>query len=110
MLSLEMLEPHIVMSDSLDSDASLSIVRDHQLEGSLEASRTTRSKNTAYRHVTFQDTKTQQQTIIHSISRQRLRFDKASNIDTLDDRIARHEETTSSYEELPHRLRISKKH
>lgn len=53
MLSLEMLEPHIVMSDLPNSDASSSIVRDHQLEGSLEAPQTTRSKNTTYRYVTF---------------------------------------------------------
>lgn len=48
--------------------------------------------------------------MIHSISRQRLKFDRANNIDALNDRIARHERTTSFYEELSHRLRISKKH
>ncbi len=110
MLSPEMSEPHTAMSDSPDSDASPPTVRDHQLEGSPEAPRTTRSRNTAYRHVAFQGTKTQQQTMIHPISRQRLGSGRAGNIGALDDRIARHGGTTSSYEELPHRLRISKKH
>jgi len=48
--------------------------------------------------------------MIHPIFRQGLGFSRAGNIGALDDRIARHGGTTSSYEELPHRLRISKKH
>ena len=59
MLSPEISEPYTAMSDSPDSDASPPTVRDHQLEGSPEAPGTTRSRNTAYRHMAFQGTKTQ---------------------------------------------------
>ena len=110
MLSSEMSDSHTAMSDSSGIDASPSTVCDHQLERSSEAFGTTRSRNTADRHVAFQGIKTQQQAMIHSIFRQRLGFGRAGNIDALDDRIARHGGTTSSYEELPHRLRIFKKH
>lgn len=40
--------------------------------------------------------------MIHSIFRKRLEFDKANNIDALNDRIARYERTMSFYEKLSH--------
>ncbi|KAL8822113.1 MAG: hypothetical protein Q9191_007146 [Dirinaria sp. TL-2023a] len=98
------------MSDSQDSDASPPTRRDRGREGSPEAPRTARSRKSADGRVAFHGPKIQRQAMIHSIFRQRLGSDRADNIGALDDRIARHEGTTSSYEELPHRLRISKKH
>ena len=63
------------------------------------------------RHVTFQEpTNTQQQTSIHPLFRKRHYSGKAGAITPLDHRIAKHGGITSSYEELPHRLRSSKKH
>jgi len=110
MLSPDMSKPHTAMSDSPDSNASPPTGRDHQREWSPEAPRTARSRKIADRHVAFQGTRTPRQTMIHPIFRQRLGSGRAGNIGALDDRIARHGGTTSSYEELPHRLRISKKH
>ena len=110
MLSPDMPEPYTAISDPRDSDASPPTGRDHRGEGSPEAPRAARSRKSADRHVAFQGTRTQRQTIIHPIFRQRLGSGRAGNIGALDDRIARHGGTTSSYEELPHRLRISKKH
>jgi hypothetical protein len=110
MLSPDMSNPHTAMSDLPDSDASPPTGRYHQREESPKAPRIARSRKTADCHVAFQSTKTQQQTMIHPIFRQRLGSGRAGNIGALDDRIARHGGTTSSYEELPHRLRISKKH
>ena len=110
MLSPDMPEPHTAMSDSSDSDASPPTRRDRRREGSPEVPRTARSRKTADRHVVFQNTRTQRQATIHPIFRERLGSGRAGNIGALDDRIARHGGTTSSYKELPHRLRISKKH
>ena len=72
--------------------------------------RTARNTKTADRHVAFQDTEAPQQAMIHPLFRQRLGSGRAGNVGALDDRIARYGGTTSSYEELPHRLKISKKH
>ena len=110
MLSPDMLEPHTAISDSPDSDASPPTRRDRRREESPEAPRTARSRKTADRHVAFQGTRTQRQATIHPIFRERLGSGRAGNIGALDDWITRHGGTTSSYEELPHRLRISKKH
>ena len=110
MLSPDMSKFHTVMSDSSDSDASPSTRRDRRREGSPEAPRTARSKKNADRHVVFHGFKTQRQAMIHPIFRQHFGSGRAGNIGALDDRIARHGGTTSSYEELPHRFRISKKH
>ena len=110
MLSPDISKPHTAMSDSPDSDASPPTRRDRRREGSPEAPRTARSRKSADRHVAFHGTQTQRQAMIHPIFRQRLGSGRAGNIGALDDRIASHGGTTSSYEELPHRLRISKKH
>lgn len=110
MLSPDMSKPHVAMSDLPDSDASPSTCRDRPREESAEAPRIARSKKIADRHVAFQAFRTQRQATIHPIFRERLGSGRAGNIGALDDRIARHGGTTSSYEELPHRLRISKKH
>ncbi len=108
--SPDMSEPHTAMGDSPDSDASPPTRRDRRREESPEAPRTARSRKTADRHMAFQGTRTQQQATIHPIFRERLGSGRAGDVGALDDRIARHGGTTSSYEELPHRLRISKKH
>ena len=110
MLSPDMSKLHTTMSDSSDNDASPPTRRDRERERSPEAPRTARNRKNTDRCVAFHDLRTQRQAMIHSIFRQRLESDRADNIDALNDRIARHERTTSSYEKLPHRLRISKKH
>ena len=110
MLSPEMSEPHTAMSDSRDSDASTPTGHDRRHEECPDAPRTARSRRIADRHLTFRDTAAQHQAMIHPIFRRPPGSGRAGNIGALDDRIARHGGTTSSYEELPHRLRISKKH
>ena len=110
MLSSNMSKSHIVISDSSDNDASFSIDRNYRDEESSKTSRTARSRKIANYYMIFQDIRTQRQTMIYSIFRQRLEFDRANNIDALNDRIARYERTTSSYEKLSYRLKIFKKH
>ncbi|MCJ1235112.1 hypothetical protein MMC14_003076 [Varicellaria rhodocarpa] len=69
------------------------------------------AKQHSSRHVNFQEPiKTRQQTLIHPLFRKRRYSGRAGTVTPLDHRIARHGGTTSSYEELPHRLRLSKKH
>lgn len=48
--------------------------------------------------------------MIHLIFRQRFKFNKVNNINVVNDRIARHEETTSFYKKLLHQLKIFKKY
>ncbi|KAL9126742.1 MAG: hypothetical protein Q9217_004249 [Psora testacea] len=61
------------------------------------------------RHVTFQDSQVKRRlSSIHPAFRQRPNSGRANDIATIDDRIARNGGTTSSYKQLPHRLRISK--
>ncbi len=48
--------------------------------------------------------------MIHSVYRQRPKSGKAGDVTPLDHWIATHEGTTSSYEELPHRIQESKNH
>ena len=68
-------------------------------------------KRSPERHMTFRKpTRTRQQALIHPILRQRPSSGKAGDVTPLDHQIARHGGTTSSYEELPHRLKLSKKH
>ncbi|MCJ1355982.1 MAG: hypothetical protein MMC33_005976 [Icmadophila ericetorum] len=68
-------------------------------------------KKTSERHVRFQEPKpTRRQTLIHPLFRERPKSRKAGDITPLDHQIARHGGTTSSYEELPHRLKESKQH
>ena len=110
MLSSDTSKSYTAMSDLRVNDASPSIRCNCKREENSEKSRIATSEKTADRHVIFQDIKIQREATIHSIFRECLEFDKTDNIDALDDRIAKHERTTSSYEELPHRLRISKKH
>ena len=110
MLSPDISKPHTAIRDSSDNDASPPTGRNYQREGSPETPRTARSRKTADRHMAFQGSRTQRQMIIHPIFRQRLGSGRAGNISALDNRIARHGGTTSSYKKLPHRLRISKKY
>jgi len=110
MLSLDMSKIHIVVIKSRDSDATSSARADRRHERCSETFRVARSTKTADRHVTFQDIIAQRQAMIHSLFRQRSEFGRADNIDALNDRIARHERTISSYEKLSHRLKTSKKH
>jgi len=110
MLSPDMPEPYTAISDPQDSDAIPPTGRDCRHEGCPDAPRIARGRKIADCHVPFQDIAAQQQAMIHPIFRQRPGSGRAGDIGALDDRIARHGGTTSSYEELPNRLRISKKH
>ena len=61
------------------------------------------------RHVIFQDPHPQRRmSSVHPAFRRRPASGRAGDILTLDDRIVRNGGTTSTYEQLPHRLRISK--
>ncbi len=61
------------------------------------------------RHVTFQDPQMERRlSSIHPAFRQRPVSGRAGDIVALDDQIARNGGTTSTYEQLPHRLQISK--
>ena len=110
MLSPDKLEPYTDISPPRDGNTSLPASRQLRHEERSDASRTAKSRKAADRHVAFQHTVGQQQAMIHPIFRQRPGSGRAGSIGALDDRIAKHGGTTSSYEELPHRLRISKKH
>ena len=68
-------------------------------------------------HVTFQEPEREperepgrEQALIHPLFRKRHNSGKAGDVTPLDHRIAQKWGTTSSYEELPHRLEMSKKH
>lgn len=68
-------------------------------------------KNPSERHVTFQEPeRMREQALIHPLFRKRPRSGRAGDVTSLDHQIARHGGTTSSYEELPHRLESSKTH
>lgn len=110
MFSFDMSKLHIVMSDSSNNDANFSIRRNREREKSSKTSRIAKSKKSIDRRMIFYDLKTQRQTMIHSIFRQRFKFDKTKNIDALNDQIAKHEKTTLFYEKLFYRLKIFKKH
>ncbi len=110
MLSPDMSGIHTAVTKSRDSDATPPARAGRRHERCPETFRAARSTKTADRHVAFQDTIAQRQAMIHPLFRQRPESGRAGNIGALDDRIARHGGTTSSYEELPHRLKISKKH
>ncbi len=61
------------------------------------------------RHVTFQDPRVKRRlSSIHPAFRRRPISGKAGDVAALDDQIARNGGTTSTYEQLPHRLQISK--
>ncbi len=61
------------------------------------------------RHVTFQDSRVKRRlSSIHSAFRRRSIFDKTNDVAALNDQIARNEEITFTYEQLSHRLQISK--
>ncbi len=61
------------------------------------------------RHVTFQDPPLKQRlSSIHPAFRQRPTSGRAADVVALDDQIARNGGTTSTYEQLPHRLQMSK--
>lgn len=64
--------------------------------------------DTPTRHVSFKDTESpQRQALIHPALRRQY-SGSAGNVAALDDVIARNGGTTSTYEQLPHRLRASK--
>ena len=63
------------------------------------------------RHVTFQDSHMKRRlSSIHPAFRQRPSSGRAGDVTIIDDRIARNGGTTSTYEQLPHRLRALKQH
>ena len=100
---------YIVMSDLSNSDASFSIRRDHEREKSSKTFGIAKSRKSIDRYMVFHDLKTQRQTMIHLIFRQRLESDRADNIDILYNRIVKYKKTTLSYEKLSHRFKIFKK-
>ena len=110
MLSFNMSKLHIVMSDSSNNNANFSISRNRKREESSKAFRIAKNKKNVDRHVIFHDFKTQQQTMIHSIFHQHFKFDRTDNINVLNDRITKHERTTSFYKKLLYRLKLFKKH
>ena len=101
-------EPNAARSKPRNNRASPSTLGLQQ-EQHPETARTSRGIKTAERHVAFQDPLLQQQATIHPLFRHRPESGRAGNIGALDNQIARHGGTTSSFEELPHRLKISKK-
>ncbi|MCJ1455400.1 hypothetical protein MMC28_005755 [Mycoblastus sanguinarius] len=63
------------------------------------------------RHVTFHDPQMKRRlSSIHPAFRRRPISGRAGDVVTLDNQIARNGGTTSTYEQLPHRLQISKQH
>jgi hypothetical protein len=75
-------------------------------EGSKTTSPKTSREN---RHVTFQDPQTKRRlSSVHPALRRRPTSGRAGDVVALDDQIARNGGTTSTYEQLPHRLQISK--
>ena len=109
MFSPDMSEPNAARSEPSDNTANPpTLIFQHGQHP--ETGRTTKGVKTAERRVAFQDPLAQQQATIHPLFRHRPKSGRASNIGALDNQIARHGGTTSSFEELPHRLKISKKH
>ena len=110
MFSPETSESHAVMNDPPESNVSISSGSDYQNEHCTHAPRNPSGERLAEPDLAIRDTTVRHRAAIHPIFRRAPGSGRAGNINTLDDRIARHGGTTSSYEELPHRLRISKKH
>jgi len=85
--------------------------RQRQDTSHTETSKAASRKSASNRHAILQDSVlTQRLSSIHSAFRPRPIFGRASDVIALNDRIARNGETTFTYEQLPHRLRISKQH
>ncbi|KAL9132041.1 MAG: hypothetical protein Q9217_000169 [Psora testacea] len=110
MLSPDIVRNHAARSSSRDGNTSPPTATHHRDQRRPETPRVAGNRKNSERHVTFEDPVGQQQAIIHPLFRQRPKSGRAGAIDALDDWIARHGGTTSSYEELPHRLKISKRH
>ena len=68
-------------------------------------------KKSSERHVAFEEpVRPGKQALIHPLFRKRPKSGRAADITPLDHHIAQGGGTTSAYEELPHRLKLSKKH
>ena len=110
MLSPDESNPYATLKDETKGDEIPSSRLERRYEGSLEAPQVEGDKKPAGRHVRSRGNKTQRQAMVHPIFRQSPGSGRAGDVGKLDDRIAKHGGTTSSYEELPHRLKISKEH
>ncbi len=99
-------------NQNVTSSSSLSEKqRQRQDTSHTETSKTASRKSASNRHAILQNSVlTQRLSSIHSAFRSRSIFGRASDVIALNDRIARNDETTSTYEQLSHRLRISKQH
>lgn len=85
--------------------------RQRQDTSHTETSKAASRKSASNRHAILQDpVLTQRLSSIHLAFRPRLISGRADDVIALDDRIARNDGTTSTYEQLPHRLQISKQH
>ena len=104
--SPDIFDYHDLMSDSKNEHES-----SYDTRSSNKMLATTETSKLSERHVTFQEsTKAPQQSVIHPVYRQRPKSGKAGDVTPLDHWIATHGGTTSSYEELPHRIQKSKGH
>lgn len=82
-------------------------MREGACERETTSPRTGTSKEN--RHVAFQDPQLKRRlSSVHPLFRRRPASGRAGNVVALDDQIARNGGTTSTYEQLPHRLQIAK--
>ena len=89
------------------------IVRSQTREGARKQEATSPHVKTSRKavHAACQDPQVKRRlSSIRPVFRQRPASGRAGDVAALDDRIARNGETTSTYEQLPHRLQISKHH
>ena len=104
--SPDIFDYHDLMNDSKNEQESV-----HDTRSSNKILTTTETSKLSERHVTFQEPrKASEQSVIHSVYRQRLKSEKAGDVTSLNHWIATHDETTSSYEKLSHRIQKSKRH
>lgn len=97
----------IEMAQSLSSSIVTGKTREGVCERETTSSRMRISKEN--RHIAFQDSQMKRRlSSVHSLFRRRSVFDRADDVIALNDQIARNNEITSIYEQLSHRLQISK--
>ncbi len=99
-------------NQNVTSSSSLSEKqRQRQDTSHTETSKTASRKSASNHYVILQNSVlTQRLSLIHSAFRLRLIFNRANDVIALNDWIARNDETTFTYEQLSHRLRILKQH
>ncbi len=99
-------------SSSMIEEQRREVIRDE--DSKIATSKTTSLRTRTIRnnqHVIFQDSWVKQRlSSIHSAFRRWSIFDRANDVVALNDQIARNEKITFIYEQLLHRLQISKQH